>query len=161
MIPMPQRRRQRRATPPPAYDLGPDIRRKRGEVIEHFRPDPDNPNRDVKGGKARVVYHVLWIEGRLTDEQHEAADRYLVRLEQAEGAKDGSPVRVASGGAQGYAGPTDRQVMALADLRDADAVLGRDRDLVRQVIGWNLTPRPAEVPVLCDALQRLADWWEM
>lgn len=153
--------RKRRATPPPDFDMGPDIRRKRGDVVVGFRPDPDNPNRDVKGGKVRVAYHVLWIEGVLSDEQHEAADRYLVRLEQAEGAKDGSPVKVAGVGGQGYAGPTDRQVMALADLRDADAVLGTDVRLVRQVVGFNLQPSSAEVPILRNALQRLADWWEM
>jgi len=155
-------RRTRRAAPDVSrVDLGPDIRRKRGDVVEHYRADPDNPNRDVKGAHTRVAYHVLWIEGRITNEQHEAADRYLVRLEQAQGAVEGSPARVAGIPAQGSAGPTERQVMALADLRDADAVLANDRDLARHVVGWNLTPGPSEIPALRAALQRLADFWRM
>ena len=154
------RRRPARAAEP-ISDLGPDIRRRRGDVVEHFRPDPDNPNRDVKGARVRVAYHVLWIEGRLTDEQHEAADRYLVRLEQAQGAIEGSPTLAVPARGQGGGGPTERQVMALADLRDADAVLGTDAQLVRAVVGFNCFPAPREVATLRDALQRLADFWEM
>jgi hypothetical protein len=58
-------------------------------------------------------------------------------------------------------GPTERQVMALADLRDADRVLGRDVTLVRAVVGWNIRPLAEDVPALRDALRRLADFWGM
>ncbi|MFM2150272.1 MAG: hypothetical protein RLZZ187_2578 [Pseudomonadota bacterium] len=154
------RRRPARAAEP-VSDLGPDIRRRRGDVVEHFRADPDNPNRDVKGARVRVAYHVLWIEGRISDEQHEAADRYLVRLEQAQGAVEGSPTLAVATRGHGGSGPTERQVMALADLRAADAVLGRDTALVRAVVGFNCTPDASEVPALRDAFQRLADMWGM
>lgn len=155
-------RRNRRAPVAPAADLGPAIRHQRGELITEFRPDPDNPQRGtVKGAKTRVWYHVAWIEGLLSDEQHEAADRYLNRLEQAQGAKEGSPAKVAGIGGQGYAGPTDRQVMALADLRAANEVLGPDARLLQQVIGFNCTPAMGEVDLVRAGLQRLADYWGM
>ena len=155
--------RHRRAQPAePVADLGPDIRRRRGEVVEQFRPDPDNPNRDVKGARVRVAYHVLWIEGAISDEQHEAADRYLVRLEQAQGAVEGSPTLAVPARGHGGSGPTERQVMALADLRAADAVLGADAAMVRAVVGFNCWPRSmGEVATLRDAFQRLADLWGM
>ena len=155
-------KRTRRPPSGPPVDLGTAIRRERGDVVVEFRPDPDNPQRGtVKGAKVRVWYHVAWIEGRLSDEQHEAADRYLVRLEQADGAKEGSPAKITGIGASGYGGPTDRQVMALADLREADEVLGQDARLIRQVVGFNLTPGDAEVATVRAALQRLVDYWEM
>ncbi len=155
-------RRNRRAPMAPAADLGPAIRHQRGELVTEFRPDPDNPQRGtVRGAKTRVWYHVAWIEGVLTDEQHEAADRYLVRLEQADGAQEGSPARVAGVGGQGSAGPTERQVMALADIRQANEVLGLDATLIRQVVGFNCTPMPGEVELVRAALQRLADYWGM
>lgn len=157
-------RRNRRAGQPaiPVADLGPAIRRQRGDVIEHFRPDPDDPQRGtVKGARVRVWYHVAWIEGLLSDEQHEAADRYLIRLEQAEGAIEGSPARAVGVRMPGHGGPTDRQVQALADLREADGVLGHDVRLVRQVVGFNCTPAIGEVAMVRAALQRLAEHWEM
>lgn len=157
-----KRKRQAPASQALAVDLGPDVRRRRGDVVVEFRPDPDSPaTGTVQGAKARVWYHVAWIEGQITDEHHEAADRYLVRLEQHQGAKEGSPTVAAGIRGQGFAGPTERQVMATADLRAADHVLGPDVKLVREVIGWNLTPSPADVPVLRAALQRLAEHWGM
>ena len=155
------RRRPARPAAEPVADLGPDIRRRRGDVVAHFRPDPDNPNRDVKGARVRVAYHVLWIEGQISDEQHEAADRYLVRLEQAQGAIEGAPTLAVATRGHGGSGPTERQVMALADLRAADATLGADAQLVRAVVGFNCTPAPREVATLRGALQRLADLWGM
>lgn len=155
-------KRTRRPPSGPPVDLGTAIRRERGDVVVEFRPDPDNPQRGtVKGAKVRVWYHVAWIEGRLSDEQHEAADRYLVRLEQADGAREGSPAKITGIAASGYGGPTDRQMMALADLREADEVLGPDARLIRQVVGFNLTPGDAEVPTVRAALQRLVDYWQM
>ena len=156
------KKRKRHTSPGPALaaDLGPDVRRHRGDVVVEFRPDPDNPARGtVQGAKKRVWYHGAWIDGQLTDEQHEAADRYLIRLEQHQGAKEGSPTVAAGIRGNGYGGPTERQVMATADLRAADQVLGPDVTLVRKVIGENLTPIPSAVPVMRAALQRLSDLW--
>lgn len=157
-----KRKRHTNMAQGPAVDLGPDVRRQRGDVVVEFRPDPDNPARGtVQGAKTRVWYHGAWIDGQLTDEQHEAADRYLIRLEQHQGAKEGSPTMAAGIRGQGFAGPTERQVIATADLRAADEVLGPDVKLVRQVVGWNLTPESQQVPALRAALQRLADHWGM
>ena len=155
-------RRNRRPATAPAADLGPAIRHQRGELAVGYRADPSAPQGvDVRGASVRVWYHVAWIEGLLSDAHHEAADRYLVRLEQAQGAVEGSPSRLAGIGGQGGGGPTDRQVMALADLREADEVLGPDARLIRQVVGFNCTPAMGEVTVVRAALQRLADYWEM
>lgn len=155
-------KRNRRPPSGPPVDLGPLIRHQRGELVTEFRPDPDNPQRGtVKGAKVRVWYHVAWIEGRLSDEQHEAADRYQKRLEQAEGATEGSAAKVTGIRAHGYSGPTDRQMMALADLREANKVLGDDVRLVQEVVGENMTPPDAKVPAVRAALQRLAEYWGM
>jgi hypothetical protein len=146
----------------PAADLGPRVRVERGDVVTEFRADPDRPQGvDVKGGRVRVWYHVEWIEGRLSDAQHEAADRYLIRLEQAEGAKDGSPERVTGIGGHGFSGPTERQVMALADLRAANAILGVHTRLIVQTVGYNLTPSTMALSHVRDALKNLADHWGM
>jgi hypothetical protein len=103
-----------------------------------------------------VIYHQLWMIGFLSDEHHEAADRYLMRLEQASGA------RVAGGHSAGEVGPTEAQVMALADLRLADDAIGPAlvHD-VRQVIGWNLWPERLKPEAFRDALGRMADAWGM
>ena len=104
--------------------------------------------------------------GFLTDEHHEAADRYLHRLEVASGAKVG--VRGSGGG---Y-GPTMAQVAALSDLRVADAAISRrlpDGTVlncplvhdVRQVIGWNLWPGRLAPEAFRDALGRMAAVWGM
>lgn len=155
-----KRKRPMQASQALAVDLGTDVRRRRGDLVVEFRPDPDSPaTGTVQGAKARVWYHVAWIEGQITDEHHEAADRYLNRLEKHQGAKEGSPTVAAGIRGQGYAGPTERQVMATADLRAADQVLGPDVLLVRKVIGENVTPIPMDVPVLRAALQRLSELW--
>jgi hypothetical protein len=146
----------------PVADYGPEVRRKRGDVVLHDRPDPERPNApDIRGARVRIWYHVLWIEGALSDAEHEAADRYLVRLEQAQGAVEGSPERPQGIRGGGMSGPTERQVMALADLRDADRVLGSDVTMVRAVVGWNIRPPAEDVPDLRDALRRLAEFWGM
>jgi hypothetical protein len=104
-----------------------------------------------------VIYHQLHEGGFLTDEHHEAADRYLHRLEVASGAKVG--FRGSGGG--GY-DPTLAQVAALADLRLADDAIGPAlvHD-VRQVIGWNLWPERLAPEAFRDALGRMAAVWGM
>ena len=143
----PKRRRGRPERPVEAYaDLGPSIRRTRAAgaveapVVVAYRPDPDKPQgAPVMGARKVILYDWLHAHGMLTDGQREAADRYLVRLEQASGAVECRGERVVRGGG-GQGTPTERQVSALADLRRADAVLGVDRDLVRLVVGWNMEP---------------------
>jgi hypothetical protein len=152
----------RRRAPREAADFGPSVRLARGDVEVVERPDPERPQGLlIRGARRRVAYHVLWLEGALTDEQHEAADRYLVRLEQAAGATEGSPQRITGVGGVGYDGPTERQVAALADLRAADAVLGADRQIVVLTVALNLMPAAEDVPTLGRALGRLAEYWGM
>jgi hypothetical protein len=152
----------RRRAPREAADFGPSVRLARGDVEVVERPDPERPQGLlIRGARRRVAYHVLWLEGALTDEQHEAADRYLVRLEQAAGATEGSPQRITGVGGGGYDGPTERQVAALADLRAADAVLGADRQIVVLTVALNLMPAAEDVPTLGRALGRLAEYWGM
>jgi hypothetical protein len=105
-----------------------------------------------------VIYHQLWLAGHLTDEQHEAADRYLTRLETASGAK----VDTRGHGAASY-GPTAAQVAALADLRGADRVIGPAWLVagVRTVIGWNMWPADLDVRDFRAAMLRVADEWGM
>jgi hypothetical protein len=105
-----------------------------------------------------VIYHQLWLARYLTDEQHEAADRYLTRLEVASGAR----VDTRGHGAASY-GPTAAQVAALADLRSADRVIGPDAlvKAVRTVIGWNIWPPDLSVRDFKAAMQRVANGWGM
>jgi hypothetical protein len=142
-----------------AVDLGPAQRLANGTAWVAYRADPENPGRpSVRAAGAKVIYHQLWTAGHLTDEQHEAADRYLTRLEVASGAK----VDTRGHGAASY-GPTAAQVAALADLRIADAVIG-PLPLVKAVctvIGWNIWPPDLEVRDFKGAMQRVADVWGM
>ena len=141
-------------------DYGPAQRLVNGTAWLAYRADPEHPGRpSVRAGKAKVIYHELWAGGYLTHEQHEAADRYLTRLEVADGANVN--LRGSSSGA-GY-GPTAAQVAARADLRIADAVIG-PLPLVRAVvtvIGWNIWPPDLDVRDFKGALQRVADVWGM
>jgi hypothetical protein len=104
-----------------------------------------------------VIYHQLWMIGFLSDEQHEAADRYLHRLEVADGAKVG----IHGSGGAGY-GPTMAQIAAVTDLSVADHAIGPAlvHD-VRQVIGWNLWPGRLAPEAFRDALGRMAAVWGM
>ena len=138
-------------------DFGPAEGILAGRVLLGYRPDPEAPSAPViRAARRKVIYHQLWVIGFLTDEHHEAADRYLHRLEVAGGAKVG--VRGSGGG---Y-GPTMGQVAALADLRLADDAIGPA--LVhdaRQVIGWNLWPERLAPEAFRDALGRVAAVWGM
>lgn len=151
----------------PWSDLGPQIRREAAPgarvpaVVVTYRPDPEKPQgAPVRGARAVILYDWLHTKGLLTDEQREAADRYLVRLEQASGAVECRGERIH--GLIGAGTPTERQVSALADLRQADAVLGVDRDLVREVVGWNREPEGGlMLATFQRALGRLAEMWKM
>lgn len=158
-MPKPKPRARGRPERTVAVDLGPEQRLANGTAWVAYRADPENPSRpSVRAAGAKVIYHQLWLAGHLTDEQHEAADRYLTRLETASGAK----VDTRGHGAASY-GPTAAQVAALADLRVADAAIGRDAlvKAVRTVIGWNIWPPDLDVGDFRAALGRLADAWGM
>jgi hypothetical protein len=148
-------------------DFGPIQGLLAGRVLLGYRTDPEAPSAPaIRAASRKVIYHELRALGFLTVEQHKAADRYLMRLEQASGA------RVAGGHSAGEVGPTEAQVMALADLRVADAAIGGGlpdgtvwnvplvQD-VRQVIGWNLWPGRLAPEAFRDALGRMAAVWGM
>lgn len=159
-MPAPKPARTRgRPEKPITLDFGPAQRLVNGTAWLAYRADPENPSRpSVRAAGAKVIYHQLWTAGHLTDEQHEAADRYLTRLEAASGAK----VDTRGHGAASY-GPTAAQVAALADLRGADRVIGPDAlvKAVRTVIGWNMWPPDLDVRDFKGAMQRVADEWGM
>jgi hypothetical protein len=124
---------------PHEADLGPAQRIRNGALEIGFRADPDQPSRTVQGARVRVWYHAEWSEGRLTDAQHEAADRYSLWSEEA--------------------ALLSELVWLLAQLRAADEALDLHRDPVKLAICWNLTPDyPDAVRV---GLRRLAEFWGM
>ena len=152
---------QSRKNAPPQgaeIDLGPSVRVARGDVTVAYRADPEQPSRTIKGARVRVWYHAEWCEGRLTDAEHEAADRYSIWSEEAELLRHGKPRGAGTGGG-GYTGPGDRLVWLLAQLRAADEVLAQDREAVKWAICWNMHPSNAD-PVRA-GLARLAEFWGM
>lgn len=158
IAPRAAKRGRGRPEKPIETDFGPVQGLLSGRVLVGYRPDPEAPSAPViRGARRKVIYHQLWVIGFLSDEHHEAADRYLHRLEVASGAR----VDTRGNGASSY-GPTQAQVAALADLREADAAIGPAlaRD-VRQVIGWNLWPRDLAPEAFRDALGRVAERWGM
>lgn len=159
------RRKPRRAPPAVALDHGPAIRLARGETAVRDAPDPDAPNRTVRRAAVRVLYHGLWADGLLTDDQHEAADRLLVALEAAQGARDGGlppGIRVAP---HQQGSPSARQVQATADLRLAREALGLVawEDLVRFVGAnlWPMTWAPGALGELRSSLDVLCLAWRI
>ena len=153
-MPKPKKRPQQGAE----ADLGPSVRVARGDVAIGFRADPDQPSCTVKGARVRVWSHAEWSEGRLTDAEHEAADRYSLWSEEAELLRHGKP-RGAGIGGGGYTGPGDRLVWLLAQLRAADEVMAQYCAAVRWAISWNLTPKHPDA--VRTGLRRLAEFWGM
>lgn len=154
-------KRKRHAQQPATIDLGPSVRRARGDVVVSYRPDPEQPSRTVQGARVRVWYHHEWIDGRMTDAQHEAADRYSLWSEEAEALAEGKPFAMRGGGGA-FNGPGDRLVWLRAQLRDADDTLAHDRDAVRSAVFENMEPRTsADRKRVLDGLHRLAEFWEM
>lgn len=108
-----------------AIDIGPRFGKAhapRADVAVMDRPDPDHPNRTVRGACRRSGYDWLHARGVLSDVQREAADRYCVAHERLHGASSGDNV----GGRrppwqQGH--PSHGQVQAAADIRRAQAVI--------------------------------------
>ena len=154
--PKPARARGRSS---PEADLGPAQRIRNGALEIGFRADPDQPSRTVKGARVRVWYHAEWSEGRLTDAQHEAADRYSLWSEEAALLSEGKPAMRGGGGGGSFNGPSDRLVWLLAQLRAADEVMAEYGATVRWAICWNLTPKHPEA--VRAGLRRLAEFWGM
>lgn len=110
---------------PIAVDLGPRFGRAhqpRADVVVLDRPDPDQPNRTIRGASRRAGYDWLHARGVLSDVQREAADRYCVAHERLHGAssRDGATGHRAPW-QQGH--PSAGQVQAAADIRRAHAVI--------------------------------------
>ena len=102
-------------------DLGPSQRLKNGTAEIAYRADPDAPQRaDIKAARAVVPWHAM----KLTDPQREAACRLEVQAEVAAGAgwKPDGVFAALPLWQRGH--PTERQVRALTDMRDARAILG-------------------------------------
>lgn len=156
--------KKRRGRPEKAVeaDFGPVQRLLNGSAVVAYRTDPEAPNRPaIRAAGAKVIYHQLWVHGFLTDEEHEAADRYLMRLEMASGARDGAAgVRIEG---STFQGPSEAQLAASTDLRFADAAIGQEHlaKQVATVIGWNIWPSDLQAKTFKAALHRMADAWGM
>lgn len=141
-------------------DLGPRIRHERGDLVEHHRPDPDAPNRTVRGARVRVLYVEAHARGSITDAEREAADRYLILCEAATGARDRSLVHTARLPPWQQGHPTMSQVAAEADLRRVHEAVGvAGTRLLRHYVRDNLPADSAPVAALelvgADAKQRM------
>jgi hypothetical protein len=172
------KRRHGRRLPPAAGgpDLGPTVRDEAGrerplrhdvEVVD--APDPDAPSRTIRRARVLPVYARMHRDGRITDEQREAADRYLTAWQVAEhGARDGGAESV--GRIPGWA--QDRMTLAVVncakDLREAratlrpwerqilDAVVLADQTLAAASISLGIRPDASEVIRAAAAAERLS-----
>lgn len=127
-------------TTAPRADLGPSIRRERGEVVVEFRPDPDNPQRaTVKGARAAQGGHdYLRARGSLDAAQHAAAERYSAAYHGQ--AKSGCHLAAAMDGnvrvpphQQGH--PSADMLDCAEMIRRADYILGEGMThIVRLVV---------------------------
>jgi hypothetical protein len=147
-------------------DLGPKERR--AHTVVRRRGDPDAPNRTILRAEVWCLHHALWAEGRLSDAQHEAADRLAMAVELIHGGGSGL-------GDGGRADPhtrlpiSPRAQRAARDLADAREVLQGDCDAVCAAVAAR-APHDAAGRALLVAmaarylpamLQRLADRWGM
>lgn len=109
-----------------AGDFGPKMSRDRGDVEIVQAPDPDAPNRTIKRARRVVVYDVLNRTGTISDEQREAADRYLVTAITAGGGtwRPGDATELLGGAHWQKSGPPERQLRAMSALRRANTALG-------------------------------------
>ena len=162
-------------TTAPRADLGPAIRRERGEVVVEFRPDPDNPQRaTVKGARAAQGGHdYLRARGSLDAAQHAAAERYSTAYHGQ--AKSGCHLAAAMAGnvrvpphQQGH--PSAEMVDCATMIRRADLILGPGAAaLVRMVVIQGMTlgtisgasgeTDQSALGRLRAALDRLAEMW--
>ena len=121
------KKRRRRDGGDAAPDYGPPERWAHGDVERVCRPDPDDPRRTVSGARVVARYVEAWRRGNITDEEREAADRWDVLTARASGA--GACYDVARGevrDAPWRRTPPEVQLAAIAQLRHAREVVGRD-----------------------------------
>jgi hypothetical protein len=120
-------KKRRKAVEAGAPDYGPPERWARGEVERVYRPDPDAPHRTVSGARVVERYVEAWRRGQITDAEREAADKWAVLTARAVG---GIPCYDATGGGVRVAPwqrtPPEAQVVAIAQLRRAREIVGRD-----------------------------------
>lgn len=157
----------------PPLDHGPAIQHRSGRLELVDGPDPARPAHNVR--RARVVCHydVAWRRGTISDEMREAADRYAVLSEAAQGARERPPegmrVRIPPH-EQGW--PHMRQIDAVSQLGAAHAATGRQgRRLLELYVAGNVTlgeiarmSAVSERRVAADtwaALEALAEHWGM
>jgi hypothetical protein len=81
------RRRTARTIPEPVFDLGPQIRHQRGELVVEDAPDPDAPNRTVRRGRG---YDPLRRMEDLDPALFLAAERFRNCYALADGARQGT-----------------------------------------------------------------------
>jgi hypothetical protein len=117
------RRRTARTIPEPVFDLGPQIRHQRGELVVEDAPDPDAPNRTVRRSRHEWAPDVLLRNGTIHQGHYDAAkrlhDAYALGVM---GARDRLAVYVDKAGApSGYA---DAQLAAATDYREAAQAVG-------------------------------------
>lgn len=142
-----------------------------GAVEKHDRPEPENPNRSVRGLRTIVQYHHLWVRGTLNDAQREACDRYLMECEAEQGARD-RPGMESAGRAPGVrqTWPADAQIRAVVSLRAARAAVGLNgRALLDLLVLTNLSVRQiaerrkedqkVTMGQVQATLTRLGEWW--
>jgi hypothetical protein len=104
-------------------DFGPKEQRHR--VVIRDRADPDAPNVTIRRAEVRVIYHVWWARGELSDAQHEAADRLAIAWEALQGSSCGMGTG-GSGSPFGRMPISQRQIQAAEDIRLAREALGED-----------------------------------
>lgn len=99
--------------------------RRRGDVVEEWRPDPADPRATVRGVRVRDTLREMWTRGGLSDAQWTAAERYRDDVATASGGGLGM-LRLTVGGGGSGAGwlPGDAQVAARGRLRRAHEALG-------------------------------------
>ena len=115
-------------------DFGPKEQRHR--VVIRDRGDPDAPNVTIRRAEVRVIYHVWWANGELSDGQHEAADRLAIAWE----ALQGSSCGVGTGGSGSPFGRMpigQRQLQAAEDIRMAREALGPFLDDALSLAAYN------------------------
>ena len=117
------RRRTARLPPEPTFDLGPQIRHQRGELVVEDAPDPDAPNRTIRRSRYEWAPDVLLRNGTIDQAHHDAAtrlhDAYALGVM---GARDRLAVYIARTGApSGYA---DARLAAATDYREAAQAVG-------------------------------------
>ena len=168
------RRGTRRAVDPvtPQTDYGPGVRHKRGEIEKGWRPDPDNPNREVRGAKCVWQPDRMHRAGTITLTQFLTCERYDRTVALASGAKlsDYGAVGRLPPWEQGT--PAERTLNAQTALRRADEALGPEQArLIRLLVLCNKSV--AEIAAMrgerdleakgrvLGAVDRLAEWWGM